>query len=59
VPNPPGVDWVGPVPQQQQRQQPGQQQRAIVVQDPKAGVIAAICYDQDRKQVGILTVRVP
>jgi hypothetical protein len=32
-----------------------------VAQDPnpKASVIAAICHDQDRKQVGILTVRVP
>jgi len=59
VPNPPGVAWVGPAPQQQQ--QPGQQQRPIVAQDPnpKANVIAAICHDQDRKQVGILTVRVP
>ena len=70
VPNPPGVAWVGPVPQQQQQQQPGQQlpgqlpgqqQRAVAAQDPnpKANVIAAICYDQDGKQVGILTVRVP
>jgi uncharacterized protein (TIGR03437 family) len=74
VPNPPGVAWVGPAAQQQQQpgqqlpgpqqpgqQLPGQQQRAVAAQDPnpKANVIAAICYDQDRKQVGILTVRVP
>ena len=81
VPNPPGVAWVGPVPQQQQQGggqpvpgpgpvpvpgpgvpgQPVQQLRAVIAQDanPKSNVIAAICYDQNRKQTGIMTVRVP
>jgi hypothetical protein len=58
VPNPRGVAWAGPAPQQPQ---PGQQPRQIVAQAPnaKANVIASICYDEDRKQVGVMTVRVP
>jgi hypothetical protein len=68
VPNPPGVAWVGPVPQQaQQPAQPGQGQgqqqapRQVVAQapNPKANVIAAIGYGANLRQTGVMAVRVP
>jgi hypothetical protein len=60
VRNPDGVAWVGGVPVQPT---PGQPQAAAtaVYQDsnPKANTFSAVCFDSDRKQTGVMLVRVP
>ncbi len=64
VPNPAGVTWVGAVPAAAPVPGAGGgggQQVPTVYQDtnPKANSIAAVCFDSDRKQVGVMVVRVP
>ncbi len=71
VPNPPGVAWVGALPGQQQAiQQPrppdtGEPAPLLeLVRTPqdataKANTVAAFAYDAERKQMGIVLMRVP
>jgi hypothetical protein len=64
-PNPPGVVFVGNVIQQAAQPQPGQppqpQQPAPVLQrlNQKANSIEAVTYGADRRQNGVMLVRVP
>ena len=64
VPNPEGVAFVGPPPAAAQGPGPGggpAQQQPVRTQDfsAKSNSIAAVTYDAERRQVGIITVRVP
>lgn len=63
--NPPGVAFVGNVTVQPQMPQPGQpqqpQQQSPVLQrlNQKANTIEAVTYGEDRRQNGVILVRVP
>jgi hypothetical protein len=61
VRNPDGVAWVGGVPVQQTPGVPAPPAAPSIYQDsnPKANTISAVCFDADRKQVGVMMVRVP
>jgi hypothetical protein len=62
VPNPEGVAWLGsPVGQQQPGQpgQPGQQVVNLPVRlNPKANSVEAIAFGEDRRQKGVVVIRV-
>ncbi|MBI1791441.1 MAG: IPT/TIG domain-containing protein [Acidobacteria bacterium] len=60
VPNPDGVAWVGPPPAQGPAQpgQPGAQIQQAAA-NAKANTVAAFTYGDDRKQNGVVVVRVP
>ncbi len=63
--NPPGVAFVGNVTVQPQMPQPGQPQQpqpqSPVLQrlNQKANAIEAVTYGEDRRQNGVMLVRVP
>ena len=70
VPNPEGVAWVGSLPQQTSSGFPGGSlpggvpslglaSAGLQQANAKANTVAAVCFDSDRKQAGVIAVRVP
>jgi hypothetical protein len=63
VPNPDGVVWVGAPPVQQPQPPLPDRQPATPAAPPvanvKANTVAAVTYGEDRKQTGVMVVRIP
>jgi hypothetical protein len=63
-PNPDGVAFVGGLPAQQGAGGPGGagglvQQSVLQRANTKANIVEAIAYNADRRQVGIIALRIP